>query len=70
MINAETQKLIDELNEVEKNDKTKFKDNYAKRLQKLSTEEVELLFTAVHDSEEAWHHAHEWKGAVEETWYD
>ena len=64
-MNAKLQKLINELNEVEKNDHSKFKENYEKRLRELTTAEVELLFSGVNDSEEAWHHAHEWKGACE-----
>ena len=64
-MNAKLQKLISELNEAEKNDQTKYKTNYEKRLQKLSTDEVELLFRYARENEEAWHHAHEWKGAVE-----
>ena len=64
-MNAKLQKLINELNEAEKNDQTKYKTNYEKRLQKLSTDEVELLFRYARENEEAWHHAHEWKGAVE-----
>jgi hypothetical protein len=68
MISKKLQKLIDELNEVEKNDKSKWKEAYSKRLQKLTTDEVELLFSGVRESEDAWHHAHEWKSAIEETW--
>ncbi len=64
-MNAKLQKLINELNEVEKNDQTKYKTDYEKRLQKLTTDEVELLFRYARENEEAWHHAHEWKGAVE-----
>ena len=68
-MNAKLQKLIDKLNEAEKNDHTQYKDNYMKQLQKLSTDEVELLFKYARENEQAWHHAHEWKGAIEDTWY-
>ena len=65
-MNAKAKKLIERLNEAEKNDKTKFKTDYEATLQKLSTDDVELLFRYAREDEQAWHHANEWKGAVEE----